>query len=344
MAQFKKTKVVLVGCGGMSQVWLNSSATKKCAELVGFVDINYEAAAKKAEEFGVKNAVVGTNLKKVIQESGAEVMYDVSIPEAHYQNTITALNMGLHVMGEKPMADTLSRAKKMVEVANKNNRLYTVIQNRRYMKDIQIIKNALESGVIGKVHTIQSDFRIGVHFGGFRDEMEYPLVLDMAIHTFDAARFLSGSNATSVYCHSFNPKESWYSHGASSTAIYEMTNDITYVYNGSWCSLGANTSWEADWIIQGTKGAITWDGGEGVKCEVVSKKEGFVWPTKEKKLSQQFKKTLCDGHSSNIQAFFDAVETGKKAMTDCTDNIHSLAMVEYAIQSDKKNKKIQFKL
>ena len=40
--------------------------------------------------------------------------------------------------------------------------------------------------------------------------MESPLLLDMAIHTFDQARFITGADALSVYCHEFNPAGSWY--------------------------------------------------------------------------------------------------------------------------------------
>ena len=44
-----------------------------------------------------------------------------------------------------------------------------------------------------------SDFFLGVHFGGFRDKMQHVLLLDMAIHTFDAARFIIGQDAKDVY-------------------------------------------------------------------------------------------------------------------------------------------------
>jgi len=331
----RKYKVILAGCGGMSERWMDCRATRNNAEIVGFVDPFTSAAEKRANEYGVPNAVVGTNLAKVIKETQADVLYDVSIPEAHYKNTLTALSKGLHVMGEKPMADTLARGKKMVAAAKKSRRRYTVIQNRRYSQNIQILKNALDSGIIGDVHTLQSDFRLGVHFGGFREDMDHPLILDMAIHTFDAARFLSGTNAEKVFCRAFNPAGSWYNHGASANAFFEMSKGVSYTYNGSWCSLGKNTTWECDWVIQGTKGAISWDGGDNFDCEVIVKKKGFKWPVKKKQVPLKFKKSLADGHNSNIQDFFDAIRSGKKAMTDCADNIKSLAMVHGAIKSDK---------
>lgn len=77
---------------------------------------------------------------------------------------------------------------------------------------------------------LTADFFIGAHFGGFRDAMPSPLLLDMAIHTFDAARYLSGADPLAVYCDEFNPAWSWYAGNACATAIFEMTGGLRYVY------------------------------------------------------------------------------------------------------------------
>lgn len=335
-----KYLAVISGCGGMSRGWLNSKAVKKNARMVGFMDINIEAAKQRAEQFGVKGAAVGTDLKKIIEETGAEVLIDCSIPEAHYQNTMTGLRMGLHVIGEKPMADTMPHAKAMLAAAKKANRVYAVMQNRRYLKGINIVRNALASGIIGQVHTVQSDFFTGPHFGGFRDKMKHPLLLDMAIHTFDQARFVSGADAKAVYCHAYNPAGSWYAHGASANAIFEMTKGITYVYNGSWCNTGKHTSWQCDWRIIGTDGAIIWDGDDEIECEVSGKSDKWLKPVNAVKIPKKYERKSIGGHNGCINAFFEAIRSGRKPMTYCADNIKSLAMVHGAIKSDAQGRRI----
>ncbi len=336
-----KYTAVLSGCGGMSGHWLRSKATTKNAKVVGFMDINLEAAQKRAAEFGAKGAIAGTDLKQIIRETGAELLIDCSIPEAHYQNTMTALKMGLHVIGEKPMADSMPHAKAMLAAAATAKRVYAVMQNRRYMPGIQRVRNALKAGIIGKVHTVQSDFFTGPHFGGFRDKMKHPLILDMAIHTFDQARFISGADAQAVYCRAFNPAGSWYAHGASANAIFEMNKGITYVYNGSWCNTGRHTSWECDWRIIGTKGAITWDGGDNIECELMGEDGGWLRKSKSATIPKKFDRKAVGGHTACINAFFEAIRTGKKPMTHCGDNIKSLAMVHGAIKSDSLGRRIK---
>src|SRR5205814_1591110 len=81
---------------------------------------------------------------------------------------------------------------------------------------------------------------------GFRDQMTSPLLLDMAIHTFDAARYLSQADPVSVYCEEFNPAWSWYQGNASASAIFELSGGLQYTYRGSRCAEGVPTSWASE--------------------------------------------------------------------------------------------------
>src|SRR5947199_5454659 len=109
--------------------------------------------------------------------------------------------------------------------------------------------------------------------------MARPFLLDMAIHTFDAARYLSGGDPVSVYCDEFNPPWSWMKGNACATAIFEMTGGLRYTYRGSWCSDGRHTSWEGEWRAVGAKGSATWDGNGAPVADVVAEHEGFTRKT-----------------------------------------------------------------
>lgn len=336
----KRIRTVLVGCGGISRAWLNTETVRKQVELVGFVDIRKKAALQHAAEWGVDGAVVGTDLKTVLNATNPDAVFDCTIPEAHCGVTLTALKHGCHVLGEKPMADSMANARKMVVAAAKYNRIYAVIQNRRYQPQIRAIQKFIKSGAIGQVTTVQSSFFLGAHFGGFRDRMEHVLLLDMAIHTFDAARMISGVDAESVYCHEWNPAGSWYDHGASAVAIFQMNDGVVYTYEGSWCAEGCATSWECSWRIVGTKGTILWDGADGISVEVLKKQGGFISQMKPRKIPVKCAGKLVGGHAGVIGAFIDAVRSGTQPETVCTDNVQSLAMVHGAIASAEKGRRV----
>src|SRR5262249_3697771 len=150
-----------------------------------FVDIQEASAQRRAQEYGHANAIVSTDLASVLEQAKPDMVFDCTIPESHIDVTLTPLQHGCHVLGEKPMADSPKNARKMVQPAHDANKLYAVIQNRRYDPNIRRLKQFLESGSLDALTSINSDFYIAPHFGGFRDAMKHVLLLDMAIHTFD---------------------------------------------------------------------------------------------------------------------------------------------------------------
>ena len=336
----KKTRAILVGCGGISGAWTGSNNVKKRVDIVGFVDINKKAAVARAADSGSASAIAGTDLQTMIKATSPDVVFDCTVPEAHCEVTLTALKNGCHVLGEKPMADSMANARKMRAAAKKAGKIYSVIQNRRYTPEIRSLCKFINSGAIGDITTVQSNFFIGAHFGGFRDKMKHALLLDMSIHTFDAARLISGADPRSVYCHEWNPPKSWYAHGASAVAIFQMTNNVVYTYEGSWCSEGCSTTWEADWRIIGTKGSILWNGADNFTVEVLKKQDGFVSSMKPRSFPVKCPAKLNGGHDGVIGAFLDAINDGSDPETVCTDNIKSLSMVHGAIASAKAHKRI----
>ncbi len=326
----------------MAGAWLKA-AKETGVELVGFVDIREEAARKRATDAGVTNPVVGTDLAAVLKQTKPDAVFDCTVPEAHVKVTLTALAHGCHVLGEKPLADSMEHARQMVAAAQQAGKIYAVIQNRRYIPSIRRVRRVIESGAIGELTTVNCDFYIGPHFGGFREQMKHVLLLDMAIHTFDAARFLTGADAVAVYAKSWNPTGSWYAHGASAVAIFEMSNGLVYTYRGSWCSQGLPTSWECDWRFLGSRGSALWDGGEKFQAQQAT---GQVeWTDKMREVAWEIRSDDKDrGHVGLMKEFVESMQTGRTPETICTDNIKSLAMVFAAIESAESGRRVEIKL
>ncbi|MBC7870797.1 MAG: Gfo/Idh/MocA family oxidoreductase, partial [Chitinophagaceae bacterium] len=175
----------------------------------------------------------------------------------------------------------------------------------------------------------------------FRDRMEHVLLLDMAIHTFDAARYLCGGDPVAVYCKEWNPAGSWYDHDASAIAIFEMSNGVVYTYRGSWCADGLRTTWESDWRVIGQQGSVKWDGAADFQAQVVAKAQGFISEYKDIELPPMSPDVHIDGHEGIIREFIACVKTGAVPETICTDNIKSLAMVFAAIESAESGQRVK---
>ncbi|KKI92732.1 oxidoreductase [Bacillus sp. SA1-12] len=335
----KKHRIIVAGCGGMANTWLDYVAERENADITALVDVNLEAAQSMNERRGL-NVPVFSDLSKALSNTDANLVFDVTIPASHKQITTTALEAGCNVLGEKPMAESMSDAEEVLKVVQKTGKKYAVMQNRRYLQGIRAFRDLLSNGAIGTVGSIHADFFLGPHFGGFRDVMESPLIVDMAIHTFDQARFITGADAVSVYCHEFNPPGSWYKGNASAICIFEMSNGSVFSYRGSWCAEGLNTSWESDWRVTGNRGSALWDGTNPPVCEVVDDSQ----PTKFMRVMNSLEVPSVwegrEGHFGCLDEMFASIEGNRLAETDCSDNIKSLAMVFGALESAKTGKKI----
>jgi len=329
----EKLRAVLAGCGGISQAWLAPTVKMDNLEIVGLVDLDEKNARQRAGEFGLYGVEIGSDLALILDRTEPDIVFDCTVPEAHVEVTLEALGRGCHVLGEKPLADTMENARRMVAAAQAAGKLYGVMQNRRYMTEIRALRSYLESGDIGAITTCNCDFFLAPHFGGFRDRMKHVLLLDMAIHTFDAARLITGADPVSVYCKEWNPSGSWYAHGASAVAVFEMSSGIMYTYRGSWCAEGLPTTWESEWRIIGERGTACWDGAQKLQAETTVAVTGFLAEHRPGEITPFTDKTKTGGHAGLIADFIDCVRTGRTPETVCTDNIKSLAMVFGAIES-----------
>ena len=332
---------VLVGCGGISRAWLDAVPAIPGLTISGFVDIDPTAAAHRAAEYGWDRAVVGTDLGKVLAQTRPDIVFDCAIPEAHLPVTLVALEHGCHVLGEKPLAASMAEARQLVEAAERAGRIFAVMQNRRYDANIRRLVAFLQSSAIGAITTVNADFFIGAHFGGFRDVMPHVLLLDMAIHTFDAARLLTAADPLAVYCHEWNPPGSWYARDASAVGIFEMTKEIVFTYRGSWCAEGLRTTWESEWRIVGTRGSVRWDGADSFQAEAVGEVGGFFSTTNAVALPPAAADARAGGHAGAIRDFVNCVRSGAIPETSALDNINSLAMVFGAIESATQQRRIE---
>ncbi|WP_028271195.1 Gfo/Idh/MocA family protein [Arthrobacter sp. UNC362MFTsu5.1] len=314
-------RVVVVGAGGMGRAWLRTVEDSPLVELAGIVDLDLDAARAAAAAAGRPDLPIGTGTAALASDVGARAVINVTVPAAHHPVTTEALAAGLPVLGEKPVASTVVQGLSLAAAAELSGQLFMVSQSRRYNRHLFEAKRLSSS--LGSVGIVSAEFFKAPHFGGFRDAMDHPLLLDMAIHQFDMARFLLDADPVSVFCEEYNPAWSWYRGDAGASAIFEMTGGERFVFTGSWCSPGQETSWNASWRISGGNGTVLWDGDNEPTIESTGAAAGS--PAGSPDPGQEIAGSLRD--------FVAALRTGSTPMGQVHRNIMSLAMVEAAVHS-----------
>jgi predicted dehydrogenase len=334
-------RVVLVGAGGMGKHWLRTLTASPDVELVGLVDLNLEGARAALADEGLSGIPVARSLTEIAAETGAQAVVNVTIPIAHHPVNVEALFSGLPVLCEKPVAPTVSQALSLVAAAEASGRLLMISQSRRYYRALAALKRQVAE--LGDVGVVTTNFFKAPHFGGFREEMDHVLLVDMAIHAFDAARYLLDADPVSVYCEEFNPSWSWYAGNAAASAVFEFAGGARYVYTGSWCSDGQETSWNGDWRVSAARGTATWDGagtplvqlapdatvGSGAASAPAEPAPVELGPEVPEEIA------------GSLAEFVSALRTGSVPSGEVHSNVLSLAMVEAAVRSAETGQRVR---
>lgn len=323
----ERIKIIQVGAGAMGRLWLDVLAGSADVELVGLVDIDLSAAQLSAAGAGLPDVALARSLPELLDWVAADAVLNVTVPEAHAEVSITALLHGLAVLCEKPLADTLAAALSMIAAAEVGGRLLMVSQSRRYYRNLTALRTQLAR--LGRLGLVQCSFFKAPHFGGFREEMAYPLLGDMAIHQFDLARELIGTEPVSVSCESFNPSGSWYAGDAAANVAVDFADGTRFVFTGSWCSPGLETSWNGSWRISAAGGTALWDGDY---APVAQTADGEQIPAEPGTGPEQIAGSLAE--------FVTALRTGAAPSGEAHSNVMSLAMVEAAIMSAQTQRRV----
>jgi predicted dehydrogenase len=312
-------RVVVAGAGGMGRAWAATVTGTPEVTLTGIADLRVALARDAAAAVGRPDLPVGTDAVALARQTGAQAVINVTVPEAHHPVTTAALFAGLPVLGEKPVAENVSRALSLAAAADVTGELFMVSQSRRWNPQLARLRAMVEQ--LGAIGTVSTTFFRADRFGGFRELMDQPLLVDMAIHAFDSARFLLGAEPVTAYCQSYNPPWSWFAGDANATAVFDIEGGARYVYNGSWCSPGEVTSWNGAWRVSGERGTALWDGDHEPVCDAPVDVAPGAGPAHS-------------GIAGALQVFVRALRDGVPPPSgEVHENLMSLAMVEAAVRS-----------
>ena len=276
----------IIGSGGIAKAHARAYKEIDGVEIVAVSDVVEGKAGSFIDELELHGANAFTDHMQALAESRLDGVSVCTPNIAHHRVSVDALNAGVHVLTEKPMAVTLGQAVEMEETARRTGKILTIGFQPRYDPNMVMLKELIQSGALGRVYYVETGGgrRRGMPGGTFirTDLAGAGALADIGCYSIDMAMNPLGYpkpltvSATSSNHFGTNPK---YHREAGrfevedfGAALIRLEGDITLNFKISWAmhmdTLGATTFLGTDAGLKVTPAGSgpwsgVWDGGVG---------------------------------------------------------------------------------
>ena len=198
----KKIRYGIIGFGAFAERTIAPAIRESSnSELVAIQKRSLPAAKEKAQAFHIPFAF--DSAEALVKHPDVDAVFIVSANSLHAPATITAARSGKHVLVEKPMAMNTGEAKQMIEVCRNKNVKLMVGHMVRLSPFVLRIKELIQSGLIGRVTFIKSEFIYDGRLSHRNWLVDRKIagggpVFDIGVHCLDTTRFLLDDEVVSV--------------------------------------------------------------------------------------------------------------------------------------------------
>ena len=337
-------KSVVIGCGKISIMHCVSIKKQNNVVLAAVCDTKEDRAVAAAKEYGTKYY---TDWKEMLDKENPDAVHICTPHYLHPQMAIYALEHGINVLTEKPMAITYEDALKMADAAEKSQKSLVVSFQNRFNPGSLLIKDALDKGKLGKIisaramvtWTRSDEYYSRSDWKGTWDKEGGGVVIDQAIHTLDLMNWYINSELAEVSAtinnraHSIvkveDSAEGFIKYKNGTDAAFFAINYYGYdapVELELYCEKGTAK-------LVGEKATITYNDG-GVEIQDRNPNQFF-----EFKNAKQYWGV---GHMMEIENFYSSLEKGLKPKNSVGEVLLTHRLIDAIYKSGKENRKILF--
>lgn len=310
-------RFIQVGIGGWGETWLPPLQRHRTAKLVGLVDRTADVLEKARQQTGLSTDQCFTDYREAFDKVQADAVLCVLPASLGHQAGLCAVEHGLHVLTEKPLADTMTHARALVSAASHADRTLMVSQNYRFRPWARNMRHMVCGGQFGALDNMAVRFARSLRPKGVDRVTGHPFVREIGTHHFDLMRAITGRNPVRVYSRMWQPGWSWFDTDASACAIFEFAGSITALYEGTCVTRGHETTWDGQWRVECREAVIELRGGD----VVIIKSE-----RPDEQTQVEFQRVPVSGQTAVLDEFVSAIADKREPECSGRDNMVTLAM------------------
>ncbi len=333
----EKIRVLITGLGGIAQVaHLPIISKMDNVEICGICDIDKSKTKSIAQKYNIKAAY--NTLDELLANVEADCLIVTSPTSLHHEQAIKGLKKGLNVLVEKPLARNYKEASEIVDAAKKAKKLLMVGMNNRFLPEVMMQESFVSAGEIGEVFYIKAGYlkkrSTSEKWSVNKNESGGGVFMDLGIVILDIAlwmmKFPKVKAVSAVnYNHSFKDVED------SSFVLIRFQNGSTISIETSW-----TLHRSSDMFYVNVYGR---DGSTSINPLRIYKNMHDtlvnVTPVKIEKPANVFKRT----YEYELNNFFNSVQTGKPSLSDGSESLDRMKIVDAIYESAKAGKEIEIK-
>ena len=327
-------KIGLIGAGGISEFHLKNY--KECDfEVVAIANRTRSKGEEKRDQF-YPEALVFEDYRELLAVEDIEVVDVTPHPADRLPILRESLIAGKHVLSQKPFVLDLSEGERLVELAKEKNLKIAVNQNGRWAPHFSYLRNAIGSGLIGRVTSVdfslQWDQTWIKGISGF-ESIRHLVLFDFAVHWFDITSCLmTGQTPSKVFASAVGYSEQVYNPPALASAIIDYPEAQVRMAFNAHAKLGE----EDVTTVVGTKGTLRTRGpGLNDQPEIeVCLEEGSV---KVPLTGSWFE----SGFQGTMGELLCAIEENREPSHSARNNLQSLELCFAALESAETGKSVK---
>ncbi len=332
-----KVKVAIIGLGGIAQIAHLPILSKMDNVIITAVcDVDKSKAKSIAQKYGVKNYY--SSIDTMLGECEADAACVASPTSHHKEHAVKALEKGLHVLVEKPLARTHIEASDIVEASKKFKRKLMVGMNSRFRPDMMMQESFISANELGDIFYIKAGFlkkrSTTENWSVRKSESGGGVFMDLGIVVLDIALWLLKF-----------PK-------IKSVSAVNYYQSVKEVEDSTFLMLrfenGATVNIEASWTLHREDDLFYCNvyGSEGSSSinplKIYKKMHGTlvnVTPLKMEKPINTFKRS----YEYEINHFINCIINGTDIVSSGTEAVERMKIVDAIYKSAKLGKEIAFK-
>jgi len=326
-------KVIQVGTGGWGNSWCSRFLPANIAdghiEVVAAVDKKPDALENARTHLGLPADRCYTDVRRAMDENKADFATVVVPPAAHESIVDAALEHDLHILSEKPIADTMEASARIVKKARSAGKKMAVTMSHRFDQDKTTFREVLKSGRLGGLDYVITRFTCAFRkygaWGAFRHEIPDALMVEGAVHHLDILRSLARADCARIYARTWNAPWGEFAGDSNGLVLMDMANGVKCFYEGAKTNAAGLNGWGNEYFrAECDKGTLVLDRRQIVLLR--DKEEPEQIP-----LLQQPKWS----NAWLIEQFCDWLDGGEPMETRVEDNIQASGLVFSAIESSR---------